>query len=205
MIATKTIRLGASSIADICGCGYNSRNRLWEIKTGRRPKDPPTAWMTNGKVNEHRAIIATECDLGIIWDYTSDDMDKQFRCSREDNGLELVALLDGIDGLGTEHEQALEVKVPQTLKGEVQLKYQLQMQLAFELRPSIKRTLYAEWSPAETRKWWCYPSPDMGEQIWKYIDVFMHYITADEAPPKWSSKANPKPDFTASMMRTERV
>ena len=197
----KSLRLGASSIADICGEGYNSRQKLWRIKSGREQREEPNGFMLLGQQNEHRAITAVECDAGLWFSHTSDDKDKQFQLRREYCGATLVMLLDGVvedDGI------ALEVKCPQSLRSEVPLKYMIQMQTGFWLAgPWLKQFVYAEWSPAETRKWMVYPNIQFQDILARYVKSFIGYIQRDEQPPKWSSKANPKPVFPKC--RTERV
>lgn len=196
----KLIRIGASSVADLCGEGFNSIQKLWRIKTKREERAPADAYMQHGVDNEWRAVQATECDLGVIWSHTGDRDTDQKRIARKVDGAELVMYLDGLDCSSWD---ALECKCPQRLKDEVPLKYMIQIQTGFMLEPRIQRFLYAEWTPAETRKWWVYPEVSWQRVILENVKRFLGFIREDREPPRWSSKANPKPVFPS--VRTERT
>ena len=206
--------IGASMVADICGVqsesvngrskSGRSRKWCWEIKTGRKIRPKANKFMKWGEENEANAVMATQCKLGVFWDETGEDWDDQhcFERGFKDDGFEVVMYADGVSSDMTE---ALEVKCPQQLRDFPQLKYQIQMAVAFSIDPRIERFLYSEWTPGASRMWWCYPNRDMEALMWKYIDVFVEYLKTDEEPPQWSSKANPRPDFTDIQMRCERI
>jgi hypothetical protein len=191
------LRIGASNVADICGQGYLSPKKLWKIKTGRAERKV-TPFMTMGAQNEFRAITAVECDMDMIFSHTGPTFDEQMTLKKEFPFYDLVMLPDGISG-----PTMLEVKCPQTLRDEVPMKYQIQICVGFMLEPSFTRCLYAEWSPAETRKWWVYPKPSAAAVLWEPIKNFAELVLNDIEPKAFSSKANPKPDFPG--LRTERT
>lgn len=196
-VTARKLRIGASNVADICGQGYLSPKKLWRIKTGREERKV-TPFMQQGQQNEFRAITAVECDMDMIFSHTGPTFDDQMTLKKEFVDYDLVMLPDGISG-----NIMLEVKCPGALRDDVPLKYQIQICVGFMLEPSLLRCLYAEWSPAETRKWWVYPKPSMAAQLWEPIARFADMVINDTEPPAFSSKANPKPDLPG--LRTERT
>lgn len=191
------LRIGASNVADICGQGYLSPKKLWQIKTGREERKV-TPFMQMGQQNEFRAITAVECDMDMIFSHTGPTFDDQMTLKKEFTFYDLVMLPDGISGT-----TMLEVKCPRSLRDEVPMKYQIQICVGFMLEPSFVRCLYAEWSPAETRKWWVYPNVQMEHRLWEPIKNFADHVFKDTEPKAFSSKANPKPDLPG--LRTERT
>jgi len=192
-----SIRIGASGVANVCGYGFESIRSYWEIKTGRKER-PDTVWMQRGRENELRAITAVECDMGLLFSSTGSSFDDQHRLEAQFSdpvAWKLVMYPDGVLD-----ETMLEVKCPRQLHDEVPMGYQIQMQIGFMLG-GFERALYAEWTPRETRKWWVYPSRELGEQLMPWIKRFVGYIAKDTEPPDFRTVKKP----TLSTLKTELI
>jgi hypothetical protein len=166
---------------------------MWRlISSGDEQESTPA--MKYGVDHEMDAVSSVECLTGKLYGKTGSDQESRFL------DLDWITIRATPDGVLW--DDGLEVKCPRALHDEIPMKYQIQLCGQFMVW-GFGRILYAEWAPAETRMWHVYPNPEMEDALNAPLKEFVGYVESKTKPPKYSSKAHPKPVFPT--LRSERV
>ena len=178
------IEIGSSQFPAACGTSpFVSRAKLYRVVAKGEAIDV-NEYMLRGKRLESRVVAAVESRLGCRFEATGEE--QQSRHVEVDDLL-LRSTPDG--RLGT--QTGLEVKVRQNLSPEPPAKSLPQI-CGQMLLWDFQSVIYAEY--AETlRIWRVFRSSALERTVTQAVQTFADFVRREIEPPRWSSRANPRP------------
>lgn len=173
-------RLTASDFGSAAGIkgAYNSRAKLWKLKTGKKEREPPNEYMLFGTENEHIAIHSYQVvsgnvvdDCGLIVHPSYD-----FLASSPDGIIDCI----GIDG---DSKGCLEVKCRHK-EPHQSISAQFIAQIFGQLAcTGFKECHFHSWSPSGQRTWRVEWVDEYWEWLFPLLQGFWWYVENDEEPP----------------------
>jgi len=184
------IHVSSSQFGAVCGVGHWSRQFLYRHLTFG-DEVQTTHDMQRGIDLEPLAVARTEAELGMMFDRT---LSRQESIAVQCGDIVLSTTPDGVRG-----KVGLEVKAPRTLSESVPVKYWAQL-AGQMLIANLQSVFYAELVNDELRIWLVHQSESLERGLIEALDDFCAYVRSGTQPPRFSSRANPKPKLPKPRM-----
>ena len=177
------IEIGTSQFPAACGTSpFVSRPKLYRMLALGEPLEV-NEYMRRGKRLEARVVAAVESRLGCRFDATGEE--------QQSRHVEVEDLLLRSTPDGRRGSTGLEVKVRENLSPEPPAKSLPQI-CGQMLLWDFKSVIYAEY--AETlRIWRVFRSSALERTVTQAVQTFADFVRNEIEPPRWSSRANPRP------------
>lgn len=181
-------RITASAFASAMGIGYDSRQKMWRVMTGREPKftgNELTAW---GSEHEQDAIDSYELLTGNIVSKSGDN--QRFVISKERDWLGCTP--DGFAG-----DVVVEAKCPASMNlyGGVPDHYMAQVQgQMYICEKSLAH--FVVWTPDETEIYIVEKNDEYVLEMLALLEDFKQYVDSDTEPKRKKKPTLPAVTFT---------